>query len=510
MAEEQAYHVRQGLECLKAIRDNPPCIEEIQAVASIRDSSIHSDGSSSITASDSPARNHDITELLQAADGSNEGSSLLSAVSGVGATAGEKNGPLAPEQGSWNPDSRVQRYHVFSHGGQAVEGVEDVDSLLVPASVGDDVELEEGDEGSDGSYDDSHEFNSSRTSGDDRGSAPSSGKIRSTDVSTINEEEITALLGGTPNPPASKKGIRGLNFPSKPDLTQDDPTPESIKKGTEERSTSSGMETGSLSTGGATPLARVSPKNPSGQGAPAGNVPQSAASAKTTPKCATASGTPVHPLTEPYPEDDDGDDDELFNEIYEIKTAIAKINEDNQLILGKLDAVLQLKGEVDSIKKQLNKQNIALSTIEGHISSILIAIPGFGKGGQERTSDVDINPDLKPILSRDSGRALAEVLKASTEPRTSTPGPSNVPESRRKLLREMRIKPIDKNTSSAIGFKPKDDLPSKAVITSIIKSSNLSESHKSHMIALLQPVKGDKDIQEFYKVVTSIVENQKR
>nr|6HTL_A Chain A, Phosphoprotein [Measles morbillivirus] len=68
-------------------------------------------------------------------------------------------------------------------------------------------------------------------------------------------------------------------------------------------------------------------------------------------------------------------DDELFSDVQDIKTALAKIHEDNQKIISKLESIPKIKGEVESIKKQINRQNISISTLEGHLSSIMIAIP---------------------------------------------------------------------------------------------------------------------------------------
>nr|4BHV_A Chain A, PHOSPHOPROTEIN [Measles morbillivirus]4BHV_B Chain B, PHOSPHOPROTEIN [Measles morbillivirus]4BHV_C Chain C, PHOSPHOPROTEIN [Measles morbillivirus]4BHV_D Chain D, PHOSPHOPROTEIN [Measles morbillivirus] len=53
-------------------------------------------------------------------------------------------------------------------------------------------------------------------------------------------------------------------------------------------------------------------------------------------------------------------DDELFSDVQDIKTALAKIHEDNQKIISKLESLLLLKGEVESIKKQINRQNISI------------------------------------------------------------------------------------------------------------------------------------------------------
>lgn len=217
------------------------------------------------------------------------------------------------------------------------------------------------------------------------------------------------------------------------------------------------------------------------------------------------SGTTISPRSQNNEEGGDYYDDELFSDVQDIKTALAKIHEDNQKIISKLESLLLLKGEVESIKKQINRQNISISTLEGHLSSIMIAIPGLGKDPNDPTADVELNPDLKPIIGRDSGRALAEVLKKPVASRQLQGMTNGRTSSRGQLLKEFQLKPIGKKVSSAVGFVPDTGPASRSVIRSIIKSSRLEEDRKRYLMTLLDDIKGANDLAKFHQMLMKII-----
>lgn len=278
-----------------------------------------------------------------------------------------------------------------------------------------------------------------------------------------------------------------------------------LKRGTDARLASFGTEIASLLTGGATQCARKSPSEPSGPGAPAGNVPECVSNAALIQEWTPESGTTISPRSQNNEEGGDYYDDELFSDVQDIKTALAKIHEDNQKIISKLESLLLLKGEVESIKKQINRQNISISTLEGHLSSIMIAIPGLGKDPNDPTADVELNPDLKPIIGRDSGRALAEVLKKPVASRQLQGMTNGRTSSRGQLLKEFQLKPIGKKVSSAVGFVPDTGPASRSVIRSIIKSSRLEEDRKRYLMTLLDDIKGANDLAKFHQMLMKII-----
>ncbi|QWQ56139.1 phosphoprotein [Porcine morbillivirus] len=505
MAEEQAQHVSKGLECIKAIRDNPLCIEEIQEIKIIRDTVFNERESTVDSDQGEGDLDEDLDESQTATSGPARKGSVQSDPHGTRSMDGPHFKGSDGEGVGISTRSDIQHYYVHSHGGEEVTGIQDADSLMVPTDNNRGPDDDEGTDSADEGIDESSEDDPSKPTAHDRGFAPTPAATRSADVSTVMDDELTLLLGAHTKKKSREDPGRQLSFPKQPRIEPLEPRPESIKKGTGVKLISSGMAIDSTSINGATPSALGSPAKSSELSVPAANVPKSVPTAKMTLRSGPESG--MHTQSEPAPvnEEEEEYEDELLAEILELKDAVTKINEDNQLILSKLDAVLSLKGEIDSIRKQLNKQNIAISTIEGHISSIMIAIPGFGKPDPDGLAESDVNPELRPIIGRDSGRALAEVLKKPPVTTGKTAQPSIKSGSKRQLLKEMRLQPINPRTSSAIKFNPGDDVPSKSVISSLIKSSSLDQSHKANMLTLLKEIKGDKNVKEFHQMVLEII-----
>nr|AYR16883.1 phosphoprotein [Morbillivirus ceti]AYR16889.1 phosphoprotein [Morbillivirus ceti]AYR16895.1 phosphoprotein [Morbillivirus ceti] len=505
MAEEQAYHVNKGLECLRSLRENPPDAVEVKKAQIIRGKATCEDSSESRHQDDSEKGTCNFDESCSSAIGPETYRMLLDDDTGIGAPSYISNdGELKPGD-LREEESAVRCYHVYDHGGQKVEGVKDADLLVVPTGSDDDAELRDGDESSLESDDESGVVDPRGDPSSNRGSAPRIKVERSSDVETISSEELQGLIRSQNHKQNGFGGDKSLKVPPIPTSVPLDPASKSIKKGTGERSALSGTETEFSLTGGATRPAPGSRWASSESSAPAENVHQSVMNAKGTPKPPPESGTTAFQKSQSNGHSDDEYEDELFLEMQEIKTAITKINEDNQQIISKLDSIMLLKGEIETIKKQINKQNITISTIEGHLSSIMIAIPGFGKDPNDPTADVELNPDLRPIVSRDAGRALAEVLKKPVIERNPKAIPKVHPGSKGQILRDLQLKPVDRKMSSAVGFVPTDDLPSRSVLRSMIKSSNLESEHKSSMIGLLNDVKGSKDLEEFYQMVKKII-----
>nr|WCP16328.1 phosphoprotein [Pilot whale morbillivirus]WCR51956.1 phosphoprotein [Pilot whale morbillivirus] len=505
MAEEQAYHVNKGLECLKSLRENPPDAVEIQEAQIIRGRTACEESRESHHQNNSEKDTFDFDEPCSSAVRPGTYRMLLDDDTGLGAPSYISNDRELKAGDLREEESAVRCHHVYDHGGQEVEGVKDADLLVVPTGSDDDAELRDGDESSLEGDDESGAVDPRGDPSSNRGSTSRIKVERSSDVEIISSEDLQGLIRSQNQKHNGLGGDRFLKVPPIPASVPLDPAFKSIKKGTGEKSASSGTETKSSLTGGATRPAPGSKWESLESSVPAENVHQSVTNAKGTQKPPPESGTTASQRSQSNGHSDDEYEDELFLEIQEIKTAIAKINEDNQQVISKLDAIMLLKGEIESIKKQINKQNITISTIEGHLSSIMIAIPGFGKDPNDPTADVELNPDLRPIISRDAGRALAEVLKKPVADRNPRATPKTHPGSKGQILRDLQLKPVDRKISSAVGFVPTDDLPSRSVLRSMIKSSNLESEHKRSMIGLLDDVRGGKDLGEFYQMVKMII-----
>lgn len=508
MAEEQAYHVNKGLECIKSLKASPPDLSTIKDALESWREGLSPSGRATPNPDTSEGDHQNINQSCSPAIGSDKVD--MSPEDNLGfreITCNDSEAGLGGvlDKGS---NSQVQRYYVYSHGGEEIEGLEDADSLVVQANPPVTDTFNGGEDGSDDSDVDSGPDDPGRDPLYDRGSAAGNDVSRSTDVEKLEGDDIQEVLNSQKSKGGRFQGGKILRVPEIPDVKNSRPSAQSIKKGTDGNSVLSGTVTECSSISGATQAVPESRWESSERNASVGSVPKSARSAKTIQGLTQESGT-IASLTQPKENDSEFEyEDDLFTEMQEIRASIAKIHDDNKTILSKLDSLLLLKGEIDTIKKQISKQNISISTIEGHLSSIMIAIPGFGKDIKDPTSEVELNPDLRPIISRDSGRALAEVLKKPAVDRSQKNGIKVNSGSKGQLLKDLQLKPVDKQASSAIEFVPSDHESSRSVIRSIIKSSKLNIDHKDYLLDLLNDVKGSKDLKEFHKMLTAILAKQ--
>nr|QJD08635.1 phosphoprotein [Rinderpest morbillivirus]QJD08810.1 phosphoprotein [Rinderpest morbillivirus] len=507
MAEEQAYHVNKGLECIKALRARPldPLVVEEALAAWVETS--EGQTLDRMSSDEAEADHQDISKPCFPAAGPGKSSMSRCHDQGLGGS-----NSCDEELGAFIGDSsmhstEVQHYHVYDHSGEKVEGVEDADSILVQSGADDGVEVWGGDEESENSDVDPGEPDPEGSAPADWGSSPISPATRASDVETVEGDEIQKLLEDQSRIRKMTKAGKTLVVPPIPSQERPTASEKPIKKGTDVKSTSSGTMAESSSTGGATRPALKSQWGPSGPNASAENALASASNVSPTQGSKTESGTTTSRISQSNIEPEDDYDDELFSDIQDIKTALAKLHDDQQIIITRLESLLSLKGEIDSIKKQISKQNISISTIEGHLSSVMIAIPGFGKDPNDPTADVDINPDLRPIIGRDSGRALAEVLKKPASERQSKDTGKLGIESKGLLKKEFQLKPIEKKSSSAIRFVPDGSVASRSVIRSIIKSSHLGEDRKDYLMSLLNDIQGSKDLAQFHQMLVKILKN---
>ncbi|AGL33557.1 V protein [Phocine morbillivirus] len=231
MAEEQAYHVSKGLECIKALRENPPNMEEIQEVSNIRDQTYKSSKESGTTG----VQEEEITQNIDESHTPTKRSNSVSDVLQEDQRGREDNTAPVEAKDRIEEDTQtgpaVRRYYVYDHCGEKVKGIEDADSLMVPAGP----PSNRGFEGREGSLDDSIEDSSEDYS---EGNASSNwgytfglNPDRAADVSMLMEEELTALLGTGHNAGGQKRDGRTLQFPNSPEGSIGNQACEPIKKG---------------------------------------------------------------------------------------------------------------------------------------------------------------------------------------------------------------------------------------------------------------------------------------
>nr|DAZ91183.1 TPA_asm: phosphoprotein [Raton olivaceo morbillivirus] len=199
----------------------------------------------------------------------------------------------------------------------------------------------------------------------------------------------------------------------------------------------------------------------------------------------------------------DNDYDESIHDISinaEMNPNLNEILENQKMILSKLDQLLTIRNDIDAIKKQINKQNLALSTIEGHLSSVMMAVPGSGKP----YSNVEENPELRPVLGRDQCRGLQEIAT----PKIQGPDLDGGLQSKNQwvIKKGMYLDPINPNESNATKFLPSNDLVSRDVLYALINSSIRDKTMRSNMLYALETVKDDKDLKEFHEVLVKYLQ----
>ncbi|ATW63185.1 phosphoprotein [bank vole virus 1] len=182
---------------------------------------------------------------------------------------------------------------------------------------------------------------------------------------------------------------------------------------------------------------------------------------------------------------------------------ISEILDNQKLILDKLKSVDEIKHEIDGIKKMIARQGLTLATLEGQISSVMIAVPSYGAP----TKSGEINPDLKPLLGRDKCRALTDVTRPHKitidfdNPTSTKTGA--VQEKAKKLEIKPGIipEPLNDQKTNASGFKPVLNMVTKEVIAALIDMRVKDKEAQSRMKKLLHSVKTQTELNELHKAI---------
>lgn len=314
-------------------------------------------------------------------------------------------------------------------------------------------------------------------------------------TSACHPDDLEGLaIGEKGNRPLKPKR---LNLPKV--LPSDENESPEIKKGIEKSTNSSGITPGSWSKPGAIPCVPLLSHPEGTMSVPAENVRLNVTNVQdledqghpdmaSTPK-------PNHLDNDPY------DDDDFSASLHNVSLAaesridLSQLLENQQIIMQKLDAILSFKSEIESIKKQLTKQNLALSTLEGHMSSIMIAVPGSGKP----SGDTELNPDLKPILGRDRNRGFTEVTERKQYNFDDSGSISS--KSVSSLRRKVMLTPLDHTSTNASEFIPKDDLSSRYTIKAIIRARVKDPAVQEQMLHALDETQGDNNIKTFHNLL---------
>lgn len=184
-----------------------------------------------------------------------------------------------------------------------------------------------------------------------------------------------------------------------------------------------------------------------------------------------------------------------------LEKKIDEILENQVKILAKINAVLEIKEELSSIKKTLTNHSLALSTIDKYISDLMVVIPKSGIPDSETQHDT--NPDLRMVIGRDHTRGLSEVKKLQ-----NASNPIEVPEDLfvpPEVSQEYILKDIDNTKNNASNFVPTDDLVSKEIICQIIKRNVHDPTLQEDLISLVQESYGKIPLKEVYSTINQFI-----
>nr|ATS17281.1 nonstructural protein V [Morbillivirus caprinae] len=231
MAEEQAYHVNKGLECIKSLKASPPDLSTIQDALESWREGFNPSGRATPNHDMSEGDHQNINQSCSSAIGSDKVD--MSPEGNLGfreITCDDNEAGLGGVQDK-RSDSQVQRYYVYNHGGEEIEGLEDADSLVVQANPPVANTFDGGEDGSDNSDVDSGPDDPGRDPLYDRGPAAGNDVSRSTDVEKLEGDDIQEVLNSQKSKGGRFQGGKILRVPEIPDVKNSGPSAQSIKKG---------------------------------------------------------------------------------------------------------------------------------------------------------------------------------------------------------------------------------------------------------------------------------------
>nr|UCY33673.1 phosphoprotein P [Henipavirus hendraense] len=319
----------------------------------------------------------------------------------------------------------------------------------------------------------------------------------------------------------------GVQRPGTP-MPKSKPMP--IKRGTGAKSQYVGMEDVPGSKSGATRHVHGSPSNQEGKNVTAENVQLSALSAAKTSEGQDLDATDNDDsLDDKYimPSDDFAntflphDTDRLnyhadhLND-YDLETlceesvlmgvinAIKLINIDMRLnhIEDQMKEIPKIINKIDSIDRVLAKTNTALSTIEGHLVSMMIMIPGKGKGERKGKN----NPELRPVIGRNV-LEQQELFSFDNLKNFRDGSLTDEPYGGAARMRDDLILPeLNFSETNASQFIPLADDASKDVVRTMIRTHIRDRELRSELMEYLNRAETNEEVQEVANTVNDIID----
>nr|AYM47521.1 phosphoprotein [Bat paramyxovirus] len=286
--------------------------------------------------------------------------------------------------------------------------------------------------------------------------------------------------------PVPKRRLRSAG--SIQDAANKIPPPTSvIKKTTDENTLSQRQQTGRTSKVGATHNVHQSPSIQDGIHVNVENAPSDATSVMMT--------------------DNTDDRERGLEDASLIRSSLEKkidaMLDNQEKILKKLDQISEIKEEINAIKKTLANQSLALSTVESYIGEMMIIIPKSGNPQESDTNGVTKNPDLRPVIGRDSNRGKKEVTRGLSTQEKIDVGEDfySVPVADEKYLPT----PINNRENNAANFVPTEDKTSYKIIREIIRKQMPDIEAQNEVMKLLDENIGKVPIKELYNGIKEII-----
>ncbi|AFH96007.1 phosphoprotein [Ghana virus] len=205
------------------------------------------------------------------------------------------------------------------------------------------------------------------------------------------------------------------------------------------------------------------------------------------------------------------DDDDLICEETKfslLNTArLISLNSRIEKIEEQIKKIPAMEKKLSDIEKLLLKTNTALSTIEGHITSMMIMVPG--KTVNE--GEIQINEQLKPVIGRKDGvydkMILPRVDKKISLVTDRTPLCDDFKEDPYVLNEKLILDPINPSVTNASAFIPSYDNISPAVLRSLIRSNVEDRETRVELIELVNQARNDSELNEILALVNDIIDS---
>lgn len=196
-------------------------------------------------------------------------------------------------------------------------------------------------------------------------------------------------------------------------------------------------------------------------------------------------------------------DDEIYQRLDSVEAKLDVLMENQAKIMTKLNSIMEIKEEISTIKKTLTNQSLAISTVEGYISELMIAIPKSGIPENDENEPKQVNPDLRMVIGRDNTRGKKEITKNySDKDMIDVSDDILIPP---EIDQSYITQPIDNRKNNAANFVPTEDMTSVRIIKSIIIKETRNDNLIEQLFDLIDEHFGVTPIAEIYDTIKELI-----